>query len=76
MHFYTVAATNPKGHRKQLSVVDAGKRQFSLVVPRFSAVGKGDTVAVDLEHPSNIFVVSRVIRICLQLDFEYVTCIS
>ena len=57
MNFYTVAAANPKGHRKQLSVIDAAKRQLSLTVPRFCPVGKGDTIAVDPEHPANIFAV-------------------
>lgn len=58
MEFYTVVGANPKGHRKQLSVSDGAKRNLYLVVPRFAPAGKGDVVAVDSEHPSNIFVVS------------------
>ena len=59
MHLYTVLSAYPKGHRKHLSVIDPSKKQMGIAVPRFCSVGKGDTVAVDPEHPTNVFVLSR-----------------
>jgi len=55
---YDVSNSLPKGHRKQLTLSDPGGRSLYLNVQRFACIGKGDRIAIDPEHPQNVFVVS------------------
>lgn len=73
MQTHTVVNTTPRGHKKQVSVLDANKRQLHFMVPRFACIGKQDQLAIDPEHPQSVFVVSRekasdLIRVAPQFE--------
>ena len=55
---YEISNSLPKGHRKQLALSGASGRMLHVNVQRFACVGKGDRIAIDSEHPQNMFVIA------------------
>ena len=74
MKFYTVETAVARETEKRLGLVDAGGRPFSLKAHRFALVGKGDTIAIDADHPRNVFTVCKetggLIRVLPHFEFE------
>jgi ABC-type transport system involved in cytochrome c biogenesis ATPase subunit/GNAT superfamily N-acetyltransferase len=53
---YAVESASNRELEKRLQLTDSGGRPFSVRVHRYALVGKGDTLAIDPEHPRNVFV--------------------
>lgn len=59
MQTYTVENASARDFEKRLQLTDAGGRPFAVRVHRYAVVGKGDTIAIDPEHPRNVFVADQ-----------------
>jgi ABC-type transport system involved in cytochrome c biogenesis ATPase subunit/GNAT superfamily N-acetyltransferase len=59
MKTYAVESASTRDLEKRLQLTDHGGRPFNVRVHRYALVGKGDTLAIDPEHPRNVFVADQ-----------------
>lgn len=59
LKFYRVDNTSVRDHERRVTLKDENDKSFAIRLHRFALLGKGDTVAIDPEHPRNVFTVSR-----------------
>ena len=55
MKTYSVENASTRELEKRLQLTDGAGRPFSVKVHRYALIGKGDTLAIDPEHPRNVF---------------------
>ena len=74
MQTYAVESASTRDLEKRLQLTDADGRPFGVRVHRYALVGKGDTLAIDPEHPRNVFVAdqetSGLIRVLPHFEAE------
>lgn len=59
LKIYRVENSGVRDHERRISLKDESGKSFAVRLHRFALVGKGDTVAIDPEHPRNVFTVSK-----------------
>ncbi len=75
MKIYSVESASPRDGEKRLTLADGTGRPFGLRVHRYALVGKGDTIAIDPEHPRNVFAAEKdsagLIRVSPHYEAEH-----
>lgn len=56
---YRVETATLRDHERRLTLRDKHNQPLGLRLHRFALVGKGDVVAIDPEHPRNVFTISK-----------------
>jgi ABC-type transport system involved in cytochrome c biogenesis ATPase subunit/GNAT superfamily N-acetyltransferase len=59
LKLYRVENSTVRDHERRITLKDESGKSFAVRLHRFALVGKGDTIAIDPEHPRNIFTVSK-----------------
>lgn len=59
LKIYRVESSGVRDHERRITLKDESGKSFAVRLHRFALVGKGDTVAIDPEHPRNVFTVSK-----------------
>ncbi|THF60385.1 GNAT family N-acetyltransferase [Pseudothauera rhizosphaerae] len=56
---YRVESSSIREHERRIALRDDNDKTFTIRLHRFALVGKGDAIAIDPEHPRNVFTVSK-----------------
>lgn len=59
LKIYKVENASLRDQERRITLKDDSGKSFAIRLHRFALVGKGDMVAIDPEHPRNVFTVSK-----------------
>jgi ABC-type ATPase with predicted acetyltransferase domain len=59
LKLYHVESSTIREHERRITLRDGNDKTYAIRLHRFALVGKGDSIAVDPEHPRNVFTVSK-----------------